>query len=197
MDLDKKKDTKEKIMYATLEMIKKDGFESITIRKIAEHSGTNVSLVNYYFGSKENLVSESIKVILNSFQHTFAILDNSSVPARDRLKQFSLDYLQVIRQYPELLSRIIVMGSSSFSSQYEYGSFLKMMGFPKVQSTLKELTNEQQPERLMIMMLQIFGAIFLPALMSPILESGASVEMAPIEKQIDLLFERYFHQINH
>lgn len=193
MEPDKKSETKEKIMQATLEFTKQNGFESITIRKIAEASGTNVSLVNYYFGSKENLINESIKMILNSFQHTFAILDEFSIPARERLKQFLVNYLQVIREYPELLSRIILMGSADLASQQEYGSFLNVMGFPKVQNTLKELTGEQQPERLTTMMTQIFGALFLPALMSPILEKGASVKIAPLDEQIDLLFEKYFH----
>lgn len=68
------------------------------------------------------------------------------------------------------------------------------MGFPKVQNTIKELTGEQQPERLLAMMMQIFGAIFLPALMSPILESGAVVKIPSIEEQLNLLFERYFDQ---
>lgn len=162
-------------------------------KKIAEASSTNVALVNYYFGSKENLFSESIKLILNSFQHTFAILDDFSISSRDRLRQFLLDYLQVILQYPELLSRIILMGKTVFSSQHEYGSFLNLLGFPKIQNTLRELTDEQQPEHLMTMTMQIFGALFLPALMSPILETGASVKIAPIEEQIDLLFARYFH----
>lgn len=85
------------------------------------------------------------------------------------------------------------MGNTVFSSQHEYGSFLNLLGFPKIQNTLRELTDEQQPEHLMTMTMQIFGALFLPALMSAILETGASVKIAPIEEQIDLLFARYFH----
>jgi AcrR family transcriptional regulator len=193
METDKKIETKDKIMRATLELTKQEGFEKITIKKIAEASGTNVALVNYYFGSKENLLNESIKLILNSFQHTFAILDDFTISARDRLRRFLLDYLQVIRQYPELLSRIILLGQTVFSSQHEYGSFLNLLGFPKIQNILRELTDEQQPDHLMTMTVQIFGALFLPALMSPILETGASIKIAPIEEQIDLLFERYFH----
>ncbi|MEK4850414.1 TetR/AcrR family transcriptional regulator [Paenibacillus sp. FSL H7-0756] len=193
MEPDKKLETKEKIMHATLELIKQEGFERITIKKIAEASNTNVALVNYYFGSKENLFSESTKLILNSFQDTFAILDDFSISSRDRLRRFLLDYLQVIRQYPELLSRIILMGTTIFTSQYEYGSFLNLLGFAKIQNTLREITGEQQPEHLMTMTTQIFGALFLPALMSPILETGASVKIAPVEEQIDLLFARYFH----
>ena len=193
MEADQKLETKEKIMRATLELIKQEGFEKITIKKIAEASSTNVALVNYYFGSKENLFSESTKLILSSFQDTFTILDDFSISSRERLRRFLLDYLQVIRQYPELLSRIILMGTTVFSSQYEYGSFLNLLGFPKIQQTLRELTGEQQPEYLMTMMMQIFGALFLPALMSPILETGASVKVASVEEQIDLLFARYFH----
>lgn len=193
METDKKVETKEKILRATLELTKREGFEGITIKKIAEASSTNVALVNYYFGSKENLINDSVKLILNSFEHTFGILDDHSLPARVRLKRFLLDYLHVILEYPELLSRIILMGKTVFASQHEYGAFLNLLGFPKIKSVLKELTDEQQPEKLMTMTVQIFGALFLPALMSPILESGASVKIAPIEEQIDLLFDRYFH----
>ena len=46
----------------------------------------------------------------------------------------------------------------------------------------------------MIMTVQIFGSVFLPALMMPILESGADIRILPVEKQIDFLFERYFHK---
>lgn len=79
---DKKQQTKEKILDATLEFIQKEGFEAVTIRKIADLSATNISLVNYYFGSKENLLSETIEVILNGFQHTFSILDNTAIPPK-------------------------------------------------------------------------------------------------------------------
>ena len=71
METDKKVETKEKILRATLDLTKREGFEGITIKKIAEASSTNVALVNYYFGSKENLINDSVKLILNSFEYTF------------------------------------------------------------------------------------------------------------------------------
>ncbi|MEC3533749.1 TetR family transcriptional regulator, partial [Bacillus thuringiensis] len=39
--------TKEKILNTTLELIKNEGFESVTIRKIAALSDVNIALVNY------------------------------------------------------------------------------------------------------------------------------------------------------
>ncbi|PGS33504.1 TetR family transcriptional regulator [Bacillus cereus] len=186
--------TKEKILNTTLELIKDKGFESVTIRKIAALSDTNIALINYHFGSKEKLISETIKILLISFQDTFSILDDIKVPAKERLKIFLLDYVIVIRQYPELVRKIIAMGTTVFTSQYEYGDFLKRLGFGKVKNILSEITNETDQEILMMMTVQIFGSIFLPALMMPILESGADIRIQPIEKQIDFLFERYFYK---
>ncbi|AJQ58767.1 TetR/AcrR family transcriptional regulator [Bacillus thuringiensis] len=186
--------TKEKILNTTLELIKKEGFEKVTIRKIAALSDVNIALVNYHFGSKEKLISETIRVLLISFQGTFSILDNITVPAKERLKIFLLDYVLVIRQYPELVRKIIAMGTTAFTSQYEYGDFLKRLGFSKVKNILSEITNETDQEILMMMTVQIFGSIFLPTLMMPILESGADIKVPSVEKQIDFLFERYFYK---
>ncbi|PRT11599.1 TetR/AcrR family transcriptional regulator [Bacillus thuringiensis] len=186
--------TKEKILNTTLELIKKEGFERVTIRKIAALSDVNIALVNYHFGSKEKLISETIRVLLISFQGTFSILDNITVPAKERLKIFLLDYVLVIRQYPELVRKIIAMGTTAFTSQYEYGDFLKRLGFSKVKNILSEITNETDQEILMMMTVQIFGSIFLPTLMMPILESGVDIKVPSVEKQIDFLFERYFYK---
>ncbi|MFE5388793.1 TetR/AcrR family transcriptional regulator [Bacillus thuringiensis] len=186
--------TKKKILNTTLELIKKEGFEKVTIRKIAALSDVNIALVNYHFGSKEKLISETIRVLLISFQGTYSILDNITVPAKERLKIFLLDYVLVIRQYPELVRKIIAMGTTVFTSQYEYGDFLKRLGFSKVKNILSEITNETDREILMMMTVQIFGSIFLPTLMMPILESGADIKVPSVEKQIDFLFERYFYK---
>ncbi|MDF9664472.1 TetR/AcrR family transcriptional regulator [Bacillus wiedmannii] len=175
-----------------MEFIKDEGFESVTIRKIAALSDTNIALVNYHFGSKEKLISETIKVLLISFQGAFSILDDINVPAKERLKIFLLDYVLVIRQYPELVRKIIARGTTVFTSQYEYGDFLKRLVFSKVKNILSEITNETDQEILMMIIVQIFGSIFLSALMMPILESGADIRILPVEKQIDFLFERYF-----
>ncbi|MGE1109463.1 TetR/AcrR family transcriptional regulator [Bacillus wiedmannii] len=192
--MSKKIDEVKNSVNTTLEFIKDEGFESVTIRKIVALSDTNIALVNYHFGSKEKLISETIKILLISFQDTFSILDDIKVPAKERLKIFLLDYVLVIRQYPELVRKIIAMGTTVFTSQYEYGDFLKSLGFSKVKNILSEITNETDQEILMMMTVQIFGSIFLPALMMPILESGADIRIQPVEKQIDFLFERYFYK---
>lgn len=189
---DQSYDTKEKILQTTLDVIKREGFDSVTIRKIASRSGTNIALVNYYFGSKDKLINEAIKGLLIGFRDTFDVLDDVSAPPKERLKLFLARYVQVIQQYPQLVLHTIAAGSAMFATQHEYGEFLRATGFHKLQKVLSEMTGEERPDLLMMMITQIFGAIFLPALMKPLLDSGAGVKQAPIDRQIDFLFERYF-----
>ncbi|MGG4340169.1 TetR/AcrR family transcriptional regulator [Paenibacillus lautus] len=189
---DHSNDTKEKILQTTLDVIKREGFDSVTIRKIASRSDANIALVNYYFGSKDKLINEAIKGLLIGFRDTFDVLDHVSVPPKERLKLFLTRYVQVIQQYPELVLHTIAAGSAMFASQHEYGEFLQATGFHKLQKVFTEITGEERQDSLMMMITQIFGAIFLPSLMKPLLESGAGVKPAPIDRQIDFLFERYF-----
>lgn len=123
----------------------------IKIKHLVQLSDTNIALINYHFGSKEKLISETVKVLLISFQGTFSILDDIKVPAKERLKIFLLNYVLVIQQYPELVRKIIAMGTTVFTSQYEYGDFLKKLGFSKVKNILIEITNETDQEILMMM----------------------------------------------
>ena len=187
-------ETKAKILQATLDLIKSEGFESVTVRKIAADSGTNVALVNYYFGSKDRLINEALSLFLSSFQGTFDLLDDGATAPKQRLKQFLTRYVEVIQQYPELVSRIFALGGAVFTSQYEYGQFLRNIGFTKVQAILQEITGEQNAEVLMMMIMQLFGAVFLPALLRSILATGSGIEIGSIDKQLDLLFARYFHE---
>ncbi|MEQ7051020.1 TetR/AcrR family transcriptional regulator [Paenibacillaceae sp. P-4] len=191
---DKSLETKEKILNATLDMIKEEEFEQITIRKVASRSNTNIALINYYFGSKDALINEAIKILLSGFRSSFNVLDDRSIDPLQRLRLFLIQYVQVIQQYPAIISRTITAGSAMFASQQEYGQFLQAVGFDKVQRTIQEITREDNHEGLTMMMMQLFGAVFLPVLMKPLLESGTGVAVASVEAQIDLLFARYFHR---
>lgn len=192
---DKSLETKERILNATLDMIKEEEFEQITIRKVASRSNTNIALINYYFGSKDALINEAIKILLSGFRSSFNVLDDRSIEQPlQRLRLFLIQYVRVIQQYPAIISRTITAGSAMFASQQEYGQFLQAVGFDKVQRTIQEITREDNHEVLTMMMMQLFGAVFLPVLMKPLLESGTGVAVASVEAQIDLLFARYFHR---
>lgn len=53
-------DTRDRIISAAREQFLEHGYARATLRKIAAEAGVDHTLVNYYFGTKENLFSESV-----------------------------------------------------------------------------------------------------------------------------------------
>lgn len=62
---------REKLVSATIELIETDSIDSITIRSIAKKAEVNSAAINYYFGTKENLLEAALKATLN---HAFSDL---------------------------------------------------------------------------------------------------------------------------
>ncbi|OKL36603.1 TetR/AcrR family transcriptional regulator [Domibacillus mangrovi] len=184
--------TKGNILNSALELIKtEEGLENITLRKIAALANVNVALINYHFGSKDKLINEALKVLLASFRETFLILDNLSIPPKERLKAFMVQYVNSVLKYPGLV-REIGKGNISFESQFEYKNYMETTGFTIIKDTIKEITGEKNPDILFMMMMQIHAAIFFPSLMACKKNVSFIWNPIPIEEQIDYLFEHYF-----
>jgi AcrR family transcriptional regulator len=82
--------SREKILQATWELIKEEGIDSVTIRHIASRAGTNIASINYYFGSKEQLINEVVKQRLEAFREAFQVLDETTLAPMARLRSFLL-----------------------------------------------------------------------------------------------------------
>ncbi len=52
---------KEHIIDTAIELFAEKGFEGSSIRDLAKRAGVNVAMVNYYFGSKENLFQSMVE----------------------------------------------------------------------------------------------------------------------------------------
>ncbi|QIZ05587.1 TetR/AcrR family transcriptional regulator [Priestia megaterium] len=184
--------TKGNILNSTLELIKTEGLENVTLRKIAALAEVNLALINYYFGSKDKLINEALKVLLASFREAFLILDDHSIPPKKRLKTFMVQYVHSVIKYPVLVREILGKGNISFESQFEYKNYMETMGFTKIKDTLQEITGEKDPDILTMMMMQIHAAIFFPSLMACKKNVPLVWNPIPIEEQIDYFFQHYF-----
>jgi TetR/AcrR family transcriptional regulator, regulator of cefoperazone and chloramphenicol sensitivity len=64
------KNTEQKIIDVATELFAKNGFEGASIREICKQAGVNISLISYYFGSKEGLYKKIIdNIALNIISH--------------------------------------------------------------------------------------------------------------------------------
>jgi len=184
--------TKRNILNSTLELIETEGLENVTLRKIATLANVNLALINYHFGSKDKLINEALKELLASFKVFFSILDNLSIPPKERLKTFTIQYVNSVIKYPALVREFLGKGNISFESQVEYKNFMKTMGANKIKDTLQEITGEKDPNILSMMMMQIHAAIFFPSLMACKKNVPLVWNQIPIAEQVDYLFQHYF-----
>ena len=59
----------------------------IVIRELAQAAGINVASVNYYFGSKENLMAEVEKYLIAAINDLIAPIEKEELPGREKLKK--------------------------------------------------------------------------------------------------------------
>lgn len=85
-------DSKERILSSTIYFLKDGtGIKGITARNIAEHANVNPAMINYYYGSKENLIVSAMKsVLLSNFEELpFDSIRNPKQALGDLLVLFS------------------------------------------------------------------------------------------------------------
>lgn len=183
---------KDLILNAALDLIKDEGFEGVTIRKIAARANVNVALINYHFGSKDKLLNTVIQHLIASLKDSFIVLDNASISPRERLKQFLIQYVKTFHKYPFIVRKLVNQEAMEFENDKDFLNFLKFIGWQKFRQTIQELSGEEDPEVLKIMMSHILGAVFLPPLIEPLYRTITGETLYDVESQVELLLNRYF-----
>ncbi len=81
------------ILYEAEQLFAKFGYELTSTRQIAARSGLNISLINYYFGSKMGLYEEIFKSRLREINSTLQAILACSAPPREKLNTFLNRYI--------------------------------------------------------------------------------------------------------
>lgn len=73
--------------------------EGITSREIAAAAGTNAAMINYYYGSKEKLLTEAVEEILDLSSEVFRTPTEPSVPPKEKLRKILKRVCAVVLRY--------------------------------------------------------------------------------------------------
>ncbi len=95
--------------------------ERITSRQIAARAGVNVAMINYYFGSKDALLSQAVGEILSIGAELFQSPPNPSAPPKERLRQILGEICQLVlkyQQYTKILVPHLLMEEEINLPQY-------------------------------------------------------------------------------
>jgi len=75
------------ILSAAQRVLVEKGFTGLTLRAVAQESGANSAMVQYYFGSKDGLVEAMIDSVFRDDQQEAATI-MKAVPREERLRRF-------------------------------------------------------------------------------------------------------------
>jgi Transcriptional regulator len=110
-NMERSEKIKEKIIETTIELIKKeDGHtEHITIRTIAEAVGVGTGLINYHFGTKENLIEICVQRIISNVISAFHPAIYQEENELVKLKTAAKQVVDFFLENPEI-SRVSILG---------------------------------------------------------------------------------------
>ncbi len=94
------KSIEEKILDRALYLIGKDRSLNISVRAISKEAGVNVSAINYYFRTKEEMLRQAKELyILNTLSIT-DILENEELGLEEKLLAAANEIMEYIIRYP-------------------------------------------------------------------------------------------------
>ena len=127
--------TDKKILYSAEKLFADKGFAATSTRDIAKSAGVNVSMISYYFGSKEKLFEEIFKVRMKEGQsYTTEILENSEINEWEKLIKIVENYIRRVKTLPEFYTILQTVYNVNSSGNEQIISFLRTskIGYIKV-----------------------------------------------------------------
>ncbi|MBP1947816.1 forespore capture DNA-binding protein RefZ [Virgibacillus litoralis] len=112
----KKNPTKQKVVDAASILFFQNGFHGTSVRDIADKATVNVSLISYYFNSKQGLLEHAVTQYYEAYLKAIetAMLNNESISPLERLKKMIeaiIHYKQSNHQFSCFIHRELSLDS--------------------------------------------------------------------------------------
>ncbi len=158
--------TKDKILDATLNIISTEGFQNVTIRKIAQAANVNVAAVNYHFGSKNNTINKALEYLMLQAKEIFQYLLNDNEDPKVSLKIFVDQYSKNLAKYPDQINNLI------YQSIYEknptrntFQEYLKTEGIRLIKNSIQKVCPNDSDMILTLKTMQLLSCLSFPVLL--------------------------------
>ena len=171
--------TKAKIIRVAMDMIAEEGFQSITIRKVAAQAGVNIAAVNYHFGSKDALVDEALKSLTVQLKNAFKCLQTLSDDEETKLAVFVKNYTDILFKYPDIIKNMInhAIHDNPLDLQVEYITFLKTQGFELIKQTISHIRPDQDECVVSLKALHLLSGLSFPIIMGKYVKEVMGVDL--------------------
>ncbi|WP_033165389.1 TetR/AcrR family transcriptional regulator [Clostridium sp. KNHs205] len=126
------KSIEEKILDRALFLIGKNHSCDIPVRAIAKEAGVNVSAINYYFRTKEEMLKQAKELYIENVHSILSILEKEEYNEEEKLIYATNEIMEYIIRYPGIT--VILNESSKLEDETS----------KKILRTSKNMTNRVQ-----------------------------------------------------
>lgn len=93
---------KEQLLNATMKLLAESkNANEITARKIAAEAGANLAMINYYFTSKDALISAAVDKLIANRAIELEEIKDKNIPVKQRLTEFLLKMSDITVEYAQ------------------------------------------------------------------------------------------------
>lgn len=163
--------TEQKIKEAAKIVFHKKGFAATRTRDIAEESGINLALINYYYRSKSKLFEIiMLETMITFFQKMIIVLNDETTTLKNKAEIFASEYIDLISENPEIPTFIVsevrnnpklLMDNFSLKNMLLNSVFIKQ----HTEAIEKGQIKEHNP---MHFILNMLGLVVFPFIVKPI-----------------------------
>jgi AcrR family transcriptional regulator len=175
--------TEEKIKAAARKVFMQKGFAATRTRDIAEESGINLSLLNYYFRSKEKLFNE---IMMEKMQQFFGILlpiiNDSSTKLEKKIELMVSNYIDMLSASPDLPLFVL---SEMKGRSGKIKNILPVQQITNKISFIKQLKEKRPDINPIHFLMNILGMAVFPFVAKPAFELIAALN----KNQLDTILQ--------
>ncbi|MGF6848791.1 AcrR family transcriptional regulator [Chitinophaga sp. W3I9] len=169
--------TEERIKAAARTVFTKKGYQATKVRDIAAEADINLSLVNYYFRSKEKLFQFVMAEIVEKLITTVTlILNNEQLSVQQKVEQVANHYINLLLvnpDFPLFMVNEIFAGTDELLKDNRKNAIFQSHFFKQLAALHKEGKLSIQPIQLMM---NLIGFVVMPFLARPLLERNKVVK---------------------
>lgn len=179
-----------RMIDTTARILREQGFRGATVRRIAGEAHVNISSVRYYFGSKEQLIALAMDTLMGDVESVVSCLDDTRVPAKERLRRYMRAYIPLARNHPSLYRLLTSSAAPAHDTYFLYLTFLYEQCWPKFTAAVAEAYGLADGDDIELRSLQLISALEFPILLElnkggP--TSSAYADPANLDRYVDLL----------
>lgn len=193
--MSKRQKQREKIMTATVACIEKYGIQSLTIRNIAEQAKINIAAINYYFGSKEELLEATFRFTWgNALEDWNEIVNRPDTDTYTMLFDFLMFTIEGVYQYPNLSkAHFYEPFISGNYDVYVIKEFIALLR--RLRDKICKFNPERASDEIDRSLMQITSSIFLLVLMPRLFENFSKIDLHDQEQRkayVQHIINQYF-----